>query len=158
MTRKRFFSDREKGFTIMELMVVIAIVGILTALIVPNIVTWRNNSMVSGAVRVLMHDLNLAKARAITEGSRVSVLFSDKGYAAFLDNGANPNNFVREADETILIAKELTGISVQNTTFTNDRLFFNSRGICSENGDVVLGMSGVQKRVVVSRVGRITIP
>jgi prepilin-type N-terminal cleavage/methylation domain-containing protein len=157
MTKKKYL-NQNNGFTILELMVVIAILGILTAMIVPNIVTWRNNSMVSGSVRVLMHDLNAAKARAITEGATAAVLFSGNRYVAFIDNGASSNNFIREADELVVIDRPLLGVSIQNTSFTNDRLSFNSRGICSENGDVFLGMSGIQKRVAVSRVGRITIP
>ena len=142
----------------MEMMVVVAVLGILTAIAVPNIVSWRNNSMVGNAVRTLKHDLSGVKSKAITDNATAVVVFSGNGYMAFLDNGATPNNLIREADERVILNKRLTTVSLKKTDFSGDLLTFSSRGICSENGEIVLEMTGIEKRVAVTRVGRITIP
>ena len=47
---RAFYRKREGGFTLIELMIVVAIVGILAAIAVPNFIAYRNKSRIAAAV------------------------------------------------------------------------------------------------------------
>lgn len=63
------------AFTLMELLIVIAIMGILAALAVPAMKGTRQTNALSAANNQLKNDLTFARKRAINERTTVHVLF-----------------------------------------------------------------------------------
>lgn len=62
---------RRAGFTAIEMLVVVTIVGILLAVSVPQIMRWVSSSRVDNAARVVASDLRLAGSLAVRQGRPV---------------------------------------------------------------------------------------
>lgn len=70
-------SSNEKGFTLIELMVVLVIVGILTSLLIPNISGFVAQQEINEAAQNVAGALRSAKEIAITKNVRTVVEISD---------------------------------------------------------------------------------
>jgi len=152
---------KSRGFSILELLVVLAVIAVVSAIVTPNFISWRNNAKMRGAVDNLMGDLEMAKIRAVKENNFVAVLFNPTGYRVFVDK-ANP--WVQDADERLLRVRKLpAGVTFDlghpNWGFTSNRTRFNSRGRAgTENGTaVIVNREGRQRDVIVSTLGRIRV-
>jgi type IV fimbrial biogenesis protein FimT len=69
----------QHGFTMVELIVVISIVGILMAIGAPSYRYVTTANRIAGEINGLLGDLQFARAEAIKEGSTVSVCASSDG-------------------------------------------------------------------------------
>lgn len=77
------------GFTLMELMVVIALFSILTAVAAPSIVSWKRGHDTSGVLREMLTTLRLVRIAAI-EANEVAAVIVDADadtLEAFVDDG-----------------------------------------------------------------------
>jgi len=75
----RFNIAHALGFTMIELLMTIAIAGILTALAVPSFRFITNSNRIASEVNGLLGDLQLARAQAIRDGRNVTVCQSTDG-------------------------------------------------------------------------------
>lgn len=131
------------GFTTAELMITIAIIAILSAIAVPNMIGWRERGKLRGAAENLRGDLQWAKIRAIRDHDDVSVLFDTGAYE--INNAAGNTIRARQLPAGVIIS------SSSNATF-------DSRGRCPASGEAVLERSngsGEQKKITISPLGQI---
>ena len=150
-----------RGFSIIELLVVVAVIAVVSVIVTPNFMRWRNNAKMRDAVDNLMGDLEMAKINAVRENSFVAVLFNPTGYRVFVDRA---NFWIRDADERLLRDRKLpAGVRFDldhiDWGFADNRTRFNSRGRTdTANGTAVLVNSrGQQRDVIVSSLGRIRV-
>ena len=157
--------QKNPGFTLMELMVVIAIISILSALAVPNFIKLRPKRQLSAATNEILSVMQYARSRALKENTRVGLLFNtaNETYKVFFDNGAgaNASNGTQDGDEpTVKSGRMPPGINLKDTTLAADEVFFDSRGLLSNAGGVVNleNSLNVTKSIRIIRTGNSRIP
>ena len=66
-------TKQQRGVTLLELMIVVAIVGIFAAIGMPSMTSMVNSNRLNAARGILLSDLNLARSEAIKRNARVLV-------------------------------------------------------------------------------------
>jgi type II secretion system protein H len=145
---------KSRGFSILELLVVLAVIAVVSAIVTPNIISWHSRAKLRGAAGNLKGDLEMSKARAVRERSPVTVTFLATRYqVAFTDKDGNL---------TTLRDRKLPGgvrVDLDNTSFGSmgEKTEFNGRGLPQAGSALLINKKGEQKKIVVSPLGRIRI-
>ncbi|MGD8961389.1 MAG: GspH/FimT family protein [Desulfobacterales bacterium] len=145
---------KSEGFSLFELLVVLAVVAVVSAIVTPSILSWRSNAKLRGAAGNLKGDLQLSKAKAVRERSPVTITFLATHYqVTFTDKDGN----VRTLRNRKLPAGVRVDLDSTNFTSMGDKTVFNGRGLPQAGSAVLVNNSGQQKTIIVSPLGRIRI-
>jgi prepilin-type N-terminal cleavage/methylation domain-containing protein len=160
MNCKKKIMRKYSGFSLLEVMVVMAIIFIIASISTPPLLRWRTDAQLRGAASNLRGDLELAKLRAVRENSFVAVLFNANDYIIFVDDGASPGDWVEDADETQIRNGQLPeGVYiVMPTALADDRTRFDGRGTAANSGTIIIqNIRGKQKQISINRLGLINL-
>lgn len=145
---------KSEGFSLFELLVVLAVIAVVSAVVTPSILSWRSNAKLRGAASNLKGDLQLSKAKAVRERSPVTVTFTATHYqVTFTDKDGN----VRTLRNRKLPGGVRVDLDSTNFTSMGDKTQFNGRGLPQAGSAVLVSNSGQQKTIIVSPLGRIRI-
>jgi len=143
---------KNSGFTLFELMTVIAIIGILSTITIIHFIGWMPKYRLSSAVSTMHCTFQIARVAAVNKNSTVSILFSPdtNSCLAFLDNGDGggiPDDGLQNGTERLVKKVDLpAGINLKDPTF-GSMLQFNNRGMPNAGGDVILENKSLSKTV-----------
>jgi len=127
---------RDSGLTLVELMVVISIIAIMSAVAIPNLISWLPNYRLNGAAREVLSAIELARLTAVRENASVAVTFTpgNAAYHLWVDNGeggGGANDFTQNGTERTLRGGPMPpSIAMSSAVFGASSSFrFNGTGL-----------------------------
>ena len=153
MTR---FKKTARGFTLIELIVVIALIAILTAIAVPSYQTFMVRSRLKGAARQVMSDLMNARMMAVSQNQKVKVHVENGGHTYEIWSDANHDGAVDD-NEGVNISKDVQQDYYDVTLSTTNDTIFNPRGAADAFGTIQVTNPAGFKNITVAISGRVAV-
>ncbi len=130
-----------KGFTLIELMVTIAVAAILVALALPSFRNLIVNSRLNGVASDMVDFVSFARSESIKRNSTIQLCRADNS-AATTCAGSSGDwvNWVVLSGATVLRRGELNtygGSMAMTSTLTNDRVDFGGDGLARTGGSLI---------------------
>jgi len=131
---------RDAGFSLMELMVVLVLFGIVSAIALPGFNKFMRAMDLNNQMQILATNLRVVRQRAITENNNWVIYYdsTNKGWGWWDDDD---NDGVKDGMERYAAPEKLPGwITVTNSTtnpFPSDSLSFQPNGSASASGSVI---------------------
>jgi type IV fimbrial biogenesis protein FimT len=152
------------GFTLIEMMVTIAVMAIIATTVVPSYNSMKEKHKMRGAAETISSDLQLARSEAIKTNQNVSLSISGDGTANWCyginDTGGcdcNVDNACQVDGTTVRVASSNDFSNINLTTnFTSQTATFDPDRGTTNSGTTTLTANGKTVKIFISAIGRIS--
>jgi type II secretion system protein H len=151
------------GFTLLELLVVLSILGITAAVAIPGVTRWLEDYRLKTTSRQLVSDLQFAKMKAVAEKVQYRVGFEagnnryriEKGNSVMASTAWTQLGTFRSLSDATN-ASYASGVALSET-FPGHVVIFSASGQASPAGTATLSSAHYTSNVTVTLTGRIRI-
>ena len=165
MRAHQMLKKKESGFTLVEVMIVIAVFGIMSAIAIPSFMSLLPGMRLNGSARDIFVTMNLARMQAVAKNSTGNIKFnSATTYTAWVDNPLSGTQYALDGngvDTLIKNGSTETGVTISHN-IPYDTFAYNSRGLPSGSSVAstitLTDSGGAVQTVVVNALGVIKIP
>lgn len=142
----------KKGITIPEILIVIAVLGVIFSIVIPQFSKMRESQALKNGAQDILSSLNKARSQTLASlnSSEYGVHFQSDKVIIFKGTGFSDGDV---NNETIDIATPATISNINLVGGGNDIYFNRLSGIPDKNGSVTVSTSSYSKIITVSAVG-----
>jgi type IV fimbrial biogenesis protein FimT len=131
--------NNKRGFSLLEMMIVVAMIAILSAVAVIAIKSNMPQYYLSGAARQVLTDLMLTRMKAVSENKEITVTYSSKTYTI---DGVTTD--ISQFKDVLLASTGSIKYTAMGTTYGGVTITLSSPGLTS-------------KQIIVSTAGGVRI-
>jgi len=141
---KQYYKNRSGGFTLMEIIVVIVLMGVIAFVAVPQMTNTLGTKRLYDAVEKLSDDLNYCRDYAISQHTNTWIEFNiglDQYRMLYGNSWASSVGLIdpaRNSTTWFTISNDFISVNLQSASFTNGLISFDWWGTPSEGGNIVL--------------------
>ena len=136
---------KNQGYTLIEVMTVIALIAIVSSIVIPNVIGWMPRYRLRSGAEEIQSTLQLARLGAIKQNTSATVTFDT----------ANHTFQAMVSGQMIKSGKMPAGVIIDSITSPSSQIQFDSRGLANESTGLILvkNNQGGIKTIAVNIVG-----